>query len=228
MTSIHDGMKVGLNGAENTSLPVKKELTPDDFITLFLKQLTNQNPLRPADSSTILQQMADISTISASKDTQKALTNLQRNIALTLGNSQILNATQLIGKRVEVGSGLSQLVKDEGLSGSVVLPAAASNIKVMVKDKDGKVIKEITLDPTTSGGLVDFNWDGMNDETKTAYNPDFYSIAATATIDGKETEIETLGAFKVKSVASNHANGDVILNVDGLGGLGLNEVRKIL
>src|SRR3990167_6950085 len=95
----------------------KNELQPDDFIKLFLKQLTTQNPLKPTDSSAMLQQMADISAISAAKDTQKTLREVQQEIRLSLGQSQLLTATQMIGKKVEVPSGISPLVKDEGLSG---------------------------------------------------------------------------------------------------------------
>ena len=234
MTSVNNtlqssGAGLGADATNQAAGSGKKSLSPDDFIKLFLKQLTSQNPLHPADSSTILQQMADISTISASKDTQTALANLQQNVSLMLGNSQFLNATQLIGKRVEIPSGTSPLIKDEGLAGSVMLPGAASNIKVVIKNKDDQVVKELTLDPTSSGGLVDFTWDGLKDD-KTACDPGFYTISASATINGQSTDLSkyTLGAFKVQSVSSNHTTGDVILNVDGLGGLGIKDIVKII
>ncbi|RDI39957.1 flagellar hook assembly protein FlgD [Aquicella lusitana] len=214
-------------GANKGYASGKKELTPDDFITLFLKQLTSQNPLHPADSSTILQQMADISSISASKDTQKTLKEVQQNINYSLATTQLLTATQMIGKKVEVPSGISPLTKEEGLSGSVMLPAAATDIKVTIKDEAGKVVKELTLEPAKTGGLVEFKWDGLKDDG-TMYDPGYYQISAKAVIDGKETPINTAGAFKIKSVATNQMTGELILNVDGLGGLGLNDIIKIL
>lgn len=219
-----------LQPAEKTPPTVingKKQLNPDDFITLFTNQLTHQNPFKPADSSTLLQQMADISTITASKDTQKALANLQQDIEQALGNSQFLNSSQLIGKRVEVSSGNSQLVANEGLYGSIVLPGAADNVKVTIKDQNNNVVKEILLDATSSAGTVDFNWDGKKADSTTA-SPDFYQISATAVVDGKEVKVPTLGAFKVKSVAANPQTRDVALNVEGLGGLDLKNIIKII
>lgn len=214
-------------GSDTPKVAGKKQLLPDDFIRLFLKQLTNQNPLHPADSATILQQMANISSISASKDMQSALGNLQQNINIALGNSRFLAATQLIGKKVETVSGMAGLEKGDVLAGSVALPSAATNIKVTIKDQNDKVVKEITLDPVTSGGLVDFTWDGLK-EDKTAYDPGLYKISAKATMDGKEVEVGTLGAFKVKSIASNPATGELALNVEGRGGINFDEIYKIL
>jgi len=207
--------------------PKKKELSPDDFITLFLKQLTTQNPMHPADSSTILQQMADISSISASKDMQKALQNVQQNIKASLSESQLLSATQAIGKKVEVPSGISPLTKEDGLSGSVLVPGPANNITVTIKNEAGDVVKELALDPASTGGLVEFKWDGVKADGSTA-EPGYYKIAATANVDGKQINIDTAGAFRVNSVATNQMTGELILNVDGLGGIGLKDIIKIV
>lgn len=206
----------------------QNELQPDDFIKLFLKQLTTQNPLKPTDSSVMLQQMADISAISAAKDTQKTLREVKQDVRMALGQSQFLSASQMIGKKVEVESEITPLVKDEGLSGSVGLPGAASNVKVTIKDDKGNVVKELDLGPSATGGVVEFKWDGMKEDGTSAYEPGFYHISAKATIRNKEVPVGTAGAFRVQSVASNQRTGEVILNVDGLGGLALSDIIKVL
>lgn len=227
MTRIDNTAVPKTTGDSASEIMSKRQLSPDDFIKLFLKQLTSQNPLHPTDSSTILQQMADISNISAAKDTQQALKDLQKNINLTLANTELLHATNMIGKKVEVPSGMSPLVKDEGLSGALLLPGAAKDIKVTIRNDKNEVVKELMLEPTTSGGSVDFYWDGLKDD-KTAYDPGYYKISASANINGNGVDLETLGAFKVKSVASDYKSGEVIINVDALGGIGLKNIIKIL
>ncbi len=231
MPSPIDNKAQSLSALDAKTMP-KKQLDPDDFIKLFLKQLTTQNPLHPADSSTLLQQMADISSISSAQDTQKVLKNLQQSVVSTMSSTQFLSASQLIGKKIQVPSHISPLVKDEGLSGAVMVPAAAKNIKITIKDSHEKIVKELTLDPTTSGGLVDFSWNGMDEsvDPPKPYDPGFYKISAKATINGNDVTLDnnTLGAFKVKSVAANPLTGEVIFNVDGLGGLGLQDIIKIL
>ncbi|MEO8400427.1 MAG: FlgD immunoglobulin-like domain containing protein [Gammaproteobacteria bacterium] len=204
-----------------------KQLSPDDFIKLFLAQMKNQNPMHPSDSSAILQQMAEISTISASKDMQNTLNALSKSVNTTLGNSQVLEATQLIGKKVQIPSAIAPLVAEEGLSGSVFLPAPATSVSVTIKDATGATVRTIECPASPTGGLLDFKWDGKNSDGK-QLNPDFYNISATAMIGGKSIPVHTAGAFTVKSVALNQKTGGVILNVDGLGGTDMGDIIKIL
>jgi flagellar basal-body rod modification protein FlgD len=205
----------------------KNELSPDDFIKLFLAQMKNQNPAHPTDSSAILQQMSEISSMSASHDMQKTLSTLTDNVNIALANSQVLQSTQMIGKKVQVLSETSPLIAGEGLSGSAVIPSAVSDVKVMIKDSAGTVVKTLDLGAASSGGLVDFKWDGVGDDGK-KFDPGYYSISAKATIDGKIASVQTAGSFKVGSVGLNQKTGGVVLNVDGLGGTDMGDIIKIL
>lgn len=216
--------------------PKVKELSPDDFIKLFLTQLQHQNPMEPTDSSKMLSQMADISSINSSKSMQKTMKQLAKHVDISLGNSQVLEASQLIGKQVQMLSGQAHMVvsgvdehKVGKLSGSALLQSPATNVKVSITDSSGKTVMTKNLGPCTSakGGLMDFEWDGKND--KGELQPDgFYGISASAEIDGKTVKLRTAGAFDVKSVAANPENGKLIINVDGLGGRGLSEILKIM
>lgn len=205
----------------------KKELSPDDFIKLFLTQLRNQNPMQPMDSSAILQQMSQISSISSANAMQKTMRELENHVDIALGKSELLQATQMIGKHVAVPSEVSPLTKEEGLSGSVLLEKPASDVKVTIKDSAGNLIKTIDLGASTSTGLMDFKWDGVDNDGH-EMKPDYYHISATATVEGKEYPMQTVGSFKVSSVASNQNTGKVILNVDGLGGMTMDDVIKVL
>lgn len=231
MTSVNEVNMNSVNGIQDTAASRKQtsklQLNPEDFITLFLKQLTTQNPLEPADSSTILQQMADISAIGASDKTQETLENLQKSINMSLGKNELLTATQMIGKRVEVPSQTSALVKDEGLAGSVLSMGPANDVKVKITNDQNEVVKELSLGSYSSGGLIEFNWDGVKTDGTTA-DPGYYRISASGVVNGKEQALDTAGAFKIKSVGMNPESGDVILNVDGFGGMGINDVIKIL
>lgn len=206
------------------------QLTPNDFMNLFLAQLQNQNPSSPMDSSTMLQTMASMGSMSTSADMAQKMDALSQSVQTTLGNSQVLDATQLIGKRVEVESGVSPLTQNADntltLSGSAEVPAAASDVTVTITDPSGQnVVKTIDLGAAANGGLMDFNWDGK-DANGNPLAPGYYKISASATMGGKSEPIKTAGAFDVKSVALG-SNG-VILNLDGLGGQNMGSIIKIL
>jgi flagellar basal-body rod modification protein FlgD len=207
---------------DNDTKISKTQLKPDDFMKLMLAQLRMQNPLKPYDNSAMLQNMAQISSLNATKDLQASIQNLDTN----MGKSQVLSASQLVGRKANFPSDVSPLVEGDGLSGSVIVPGQATEVTVTIKDKNGQDVKTIKLGATGSG-VADFKWDGMDADGK-KMDPDFYKISASATIDGKQVQILTAGTFKINSVALNPRTNEVILNVDGLGGMKMNEILKIL
>lgn len=72
-----------------------KELSQNDFMKLLIEQLKNQNPLKPTDSNSMLQQMSSISTVQAMNGMQDSFKQLKVDQQLSLGQS-------LIGKSIEI------------------------------------------------------------------------------------------------------------------------------
>lgn len=228
MTSVTSALMstVGAAGDDQSKTKNKNELSPDDFIKLFLAQLKHQNPMNPTDSSAILQQMAEISTISASKDMQQTMSDLEKKVEYMMGSTQMLQASTLINHQVEVESKAAILDEKNGMQGAAFVKDAVSDVTVTIKDKDGNTVKTIHCGPTTSGGLVDFHWDGK-DESGKVCDPGEYKISAKATVDGKDVDAPTAAAFTINSVAMD-SEGGVILNTDKMGGIYMKDILKIL
>lgn len=185
-------------------------LTKDDFMKIFLKQMQMQDPMKPYDSSSMLQQMSQFTSLSATEELEKTIKGLN----LSLGKSQELSAASLVGKQVQVPSDVSPLIKDKGLNGCVVVPAEATDVVIQIKDKNsGEVVATLDQGPQ-SKGIVDFRWDG-NDANGNPMPLDNYTIAASATINGQSTKLETAGSFEVQSVSLDQNTGDVYLNLMG-------------
>ena len=64
-------------------------ITSDDFMKLFLAQLTNQDPGNPVDNSQFLDQMAQMTMVSTLQAVQKSLSG-----------SQLAECSNMIGKSV--------------------------------------------------------------------------------------------------------------------------------
>ena len=64
-------------------------ITSDDFMKLFLAQLTNQDPGNPVDNSQFLDQMAQMTMVSTLQQVQKSLSG-----------SQLAECSNMIGKNV--------------------------------------------------------------------------------------------------------------------------------
>lgn len=204
----------------------------DDFMKIFLTQMLKQNPMKPNDSSMMMQQMGQLTALQSTEDLQKSVKLLTEN----LGKSQLLAAAQLVGRNVQVSSELAPLFKTtEGetvtakLNGSVVVPNNASNIVVTIKNPQGSVVAKINKGDS-SGGVLDFDWDGVmteGDMKGQMGTDEFYRISATGTINGQNAALMTNGSFKVNSVTMDPHSKGTILNLEGAGGTKMDDLIKI-
>ena len=53
-------------------------------------------------------------------------------------------------------------------------------------------------------------------------------MSASAVINGNATSVPTAGTFRVNSVGLDQNNSEVILNVEGKGGVGMSDIIKIV
>lgn len=209
-------------GPEATQAMVGKKLNEDDFLKIFIKQMTMQSPDKPIDSAQMMQQMSQLTSLESNKSLKTAIENMNK----TIGQSQMINATQMIGKEVVIASSVSPLSTTNGLNGSVVVPPNCSEVSVDILNGDKKVIKTINLAANTSG-VVDFHWDGK-DANGEPLEPTFYGMSAKAKVNGVSQELPTAGNFKVNSVTMDRQTSNVILNVEGMGGVGVGDIIKFL
>jgi flagellar basal-body rod modification protein FlgD len=79
----------GVDSLDSSGTGSAYGLTTDDFMKLFLAQLTNQDPTKPMDDSQMLSQLSQMSMLQTFQGVQK-----------TLEGSQLAQASALIGKRV--------------------------------------------------------------------------------------------------------------------------------
>lgn len=198
------------------------QLTQDDFMKLLLAQLRLQSPENPFDSSTMMQQISQLTTLSATHEMEESVKSLSAN----LGSSQVLSAAQLVGKKVQVDSDSSTLVEGAGLSSALVLPSNVEKATVTIRDASDNVVRVLDLGPKNSG-MVDFVWDGR-DTNNNPMPPGPYKISGTGIVDGDSISVPVTGVFNVSSVSLDKNGKGVLLNLDGLGSVGLDEVIRIM
>ncbi|QWK97165.1 hypothetical protein JV213_00160, partial [Plesiomonas shigelloides] len=128
----------------------------NDFMTMMVAQIRNQNPLNPMDGTQYLTQLGMMSAVSSLEDVKTGMVNL--NIGMS--NVEMLQSTNLIGKSVlmEVKDALD-VKEGQKLDGRVRLDKAADNVKVAVYDEKGKLVDTLHLGPQPAG-LVKFEIDG--------------------------------------------------------------------
>ncbi len=206
----------------NTSGVAQTQFSQENFMKMLLAQLKMQNPLNPFDASTMMQQISQLTGLSASQKLADSVDALKGN----LGTSQMLEATSLVGKNVQLSTDKLELADGREANGAVLVPPGVEAIDVSVTDSSGKILRTLKLH-ANSDGVMDFSWDGK-DEAGAPLAPGFYQMSAVGHVGTEQVNVATAANFKVSSVALDRASGKVVLNVNGLGGVSMNEIVKIL
>jgi flagellar basal-body rod modification protein FlgD len=198
------------------------ELTRDDFMKLLTKQLTMQSPTEPYDSSQMLQQMSQLSTIDANNNLESTI----KDLAKSMSSNQDMQAVQMVGKEVEFFSDKTSRTEGEALKGAVGLPEAATNIKIAITDSDGNVVKEISM-ANGHKGVNDFSWDGELEDGSQA-PAGVYGMSASGTMLGEEVDFPTLGVARVKGVSLNIDTGEGAgLDLGDIGQASMRDIQQI-
>ncbi len=212
-----------VSGAGNSSTSATSiesiSATQDRFLKLLITQMKNQDPLNPMDNSQVTSQMAQLSTVTGINK----LSELVSGLSTSYTASQSLQAASMIGHGVLVPGDSLQLAGGNAIA-AVDLPQAADALYITIKDASGATVHSANLGPQAPG-ITSFQWDGKTDAGGTAASGAYrYEVQAVAA--GKTVSATALAYGKIDSVSLNGQGAQ--LNVDGIGAVGLSQIKQIL
>jgi len=212
--------------AANAKNAKKGELNQDDFLTLMITQLKNQDPFKPMDPAQYVGQLAQFSSVSGLSEINKNISTLTDS----LRSNQVLDGAALIGRTVIAeGNQVYRYVPEEGealpTQGAVTVPPGASSVQLVVRDSAGTLVKTQALD--ARAGLRGFTWDGSTDVGTTAPSGS-YKIEVVAKVGDKNVSLTPSVAAQVSSVALDPNNGALMLDTDTLGEIAMSAVERVL
>jgi len=129
----------------------------DDFLTLLITQLQNQDPLDPMDGTEFMTQMAQLTEVEQAYNTNMNL----ENIMSALDNASSLSAASLVGKNVSAAGSQVALNAGEGAILSYSVPSSAEQVTVTIMDANGATVRTLTAGQTTPG-TSSVSWDGRD------------------------------------------------------------------
>ncbi len=196
------------------------EGTQDRFLQLLITQMRNQDPLNPLDNAEITSQMAQLSTVSGINK----LADLMRGMSQAFGQAQSLQAASLIGRGVFTPGNAIVLSQGNALA-AVDLPQAVEQLQVNIKNAAGQTVYSANLG-AQNAGLVTLQWDGMTNQGTPA-GDGRYTFEVLASAGGQPVTDATRMSFgRVNSVTFGESGAQ--LNVDGIGNVGLSQVKQIM
>jgi len=150
-----------------------RELGQDDFLTLLVTQLKNQDPLKPTDNAEFVSQLAQFSQL---EQTAKQSQLLQKSLDAQSASLQF-TLLPMVGRRISIDRPLVQLENGQG-SVTYALEKNAARAQIAILDQQRQVIR--TLDATDlQAGLNQARWDGK-DSKGAVMPPGVYEYAVSA------------------------------------------------
>ncbi len=204
--------------------------TQEQFLTLLVTQLQNQDPLNPMDNAEVTSQIAQLSTVNGINQLNNTLLALSGQMDL----SQSMQAANLIGKEVLVPGekiSLGSSVVD-GVTTQVATPfgvdliSDAAKVVVTILDASGKAVRQMELEDPQSAGVLTLQWDGK-DDAGLPVGDGAYTVQVAATdAEGQLVASEALTSGRVSSVA--YASTGLQLELGLAGTYSLFDIRKIM
>jgi flagellar basal-body rod modification protein FlgD len=208
--------------AANAANAKKTSLDQNDFLTLMITQLKNQDPFKPLDPTAYVGQLAQFSSVSGIADVNKNISGLTDS----LRGNQVLDGAALIGRTVIAqGNTIHLSGGGTGAQGLVDVPAGASSVQLVIKDSSGSTVRTQALD--NSKGQQTFSWDGKTDSGADAA-AGAYKIEVVAKVGTQSQSLATNVAAYVGSVAIDPTTGSLMLDTDTLGDVALSSVERVL
>lgn len=216
---------VGASNAASAATAASRTRTgemSEQFMTLLVAQMQNQDPLNPMDNSQVTSQIAQINTVSGINDLNDTLAGINGQI----NTSQQLQASALIGRGVLV-AGDEISVGEEGAATpfGMDLDAPASEVKLRITDSIGTVVHESTY-ADQGAGVQSFSWDGR-DAAGAVVGAGKYHVTVTATgPDGEPVTVQPLSMGYVGGVVAGEDGPQLDLGPNGM--VRLDDIRQII
>lgn len=195
------------------------------FMTLLMAQLQNQDPTDPASNTETTAQLAQINTVSGIEN----LNNTLKGITSQIDTSQQLQASSLKGHGVLVsGDRISVSSTSDGVTTTpfgLNLAAAADSVKLKITNDAGEVVKSFDLG-AQNAGMQSMTWDGLDESGNAATSGNYHAVVA-ATSQGSPVSVTALNYAVVNGVLNTGNSGTVQLDLGTRGNTSLSDVYQI-
>jgi flagellar basal-body rod modification protein FlgD len=192
----------------------------NQFLTLLVTQMQNQDPLNPMDNAAVTSQMAQLATVTGVDQLNTTLQSLMGSYQ----SAQSLQSASLIGHGVlAAGSGLT-LTSSQGIMG-VNLPQDADDVTVTIKDSSGNQVATLDMGKQ-SAGTQSLLWDGTKTDGTVAADGN-YTFAVNATTAGVAVDATAL-QFGIVGTVTTAAGQNAKVNVPGMGAIDVNSIYQVL
>ncbi|WP_035980912.1 FlgD immunoglobulin-like domain containing protein [Bradyrhizobium sp. STM 3843] len=162
------------SSSSSSSSSSNSTLSTQDFLSLLVSELQNQDPLNATSVTDFINQMTSYANFSE----QQAINTSMSSLASSFSSLVTLNSVNYIGHTVVAKTDTATLSNGSATFG-YSLSSAASNVSISVKDSSGNTVWSGT--GTGNSGSNSFTWDGKDSSGNQLSDGGQYTISVTAT-----------------------------------------------
>jgi len=195
------------------------ELKKNDFMNLFLTQVSNQNPTDPMDSGAMMTQLSQLGSMEQLENLNKQMGKLNDT------QNQISGMQTLKYLEKDVLTGARNITMDKGSSKPLYynLDQEVDSLKVLIEGKDGAPLFTEDLG-LSAAGRHQFIWDGENNEGVKMPDGEYKINLMAIYPDGSSAAISTYNSGRVSQI--DYMNGQPFVKInDRL--VPINEIRSV-
>ncbi|WP_455556961.1 flagellar hook assembly protein FlgD [Comamonas sp.] len=188
----------------------------NQFLTLLVAQLQNQDPMSPMDNAQMTSQMAQISTVTGIEKLNETVNNVTGQFSMM----QMVQGTSMIGRTV-LSEGNTLAAAGEGVyTAAFDLSGSAANVKVQITTPAGQLVDTVELGSGEPGRNY-FTWNAGNyqgDPSQLRYN-------VIATNGDSPVNAATLTPYSV--IAASTSNGNLLLELNNGSSIAYSNIKAV-
>ena len=177
-----------------------------NFLKLLTAQISNQDPLAPMESTEFVSQLAQLSQVEQSIQTNTNLEAISASMAAATSFADL----GLLGREVTVPAG--HVVLENGRAGiGYELGAEATAVEIRIEDADGTVLRRIAGAPGTAGTRQETVWNGLGDGGQPLEDGTYRLTVAASDAAGAPVAVTALARTRVDSVSFDGSGSRLML-----------------
>ena len=192
--SIAQPQSATTSGSSSKSSNTADIMGKEDFLTLLVAQLKNQDPLNPDEPTEFTAQLAQFSSLEQLFNLNESMENL----ATSNANSDRFATLQTIGKNVIYQDSSFSYNGENGAQLGYQLDGEASEVTLNIK-RNGSVIKTLHGTELSKGNHI-LDWDGMTESGIKAERGTYTVSVSVKTADGSSIAVSPLIQSEVTGV----------------------------
>ncbi|ABV85402.1 flagellar hook capping FlgD N-terminal domain-containing protein [Shewanella pealeana] len=201
------------NSPGNDAASIKNE-----FMTLMIAQIQNQDPTNPIDGTEYVSQLAQFSQV---ESLEHMRTNQSMQMVM-MENLGIVQSAQLVGKNAMVPAADFTL-DDKALDGKVYLEDSVESLSIDIVDSSGDVIKTVELGSQEAGDTA-----FSIDPEALGLPPGEYSLVANTTAGDVSKKADTFIQAEIEKIHFISASGMMMAELgNGLGTISVLEISEV-